>query len=73
MAIMVYTGVMGSGMTYEVVSMAALNALRQGRRVVTNIAGFNFSSIRVQLKKTWHCNFICEYQPDSFSCKLRNK
>lgn len=43
---MVYTGVMGSGKTYEGVSTASLNALRQGRRVVTNIAGFNFSAIR---------------------------
>lgn len=46
MAIMAYTGVMGSGKTYEGVSTAALTALRTGRRVVTNISGFNFEKIR---------------------------
>jgi zona occludens toxin len=46
MAIVAYTGVMGSGKTYEGVSTAALNALRQGRRVVTNISGFNYEAIR---------------------------
>jgi zona occludens toxin len=46
MAIMAYTGVMGSGKTYEGVSTAALTALRAGRRVVTNISGFNFEKIR---------------------------
>lgn len=46
MAIMAYTGVMGSGKTYEAVSTAALTALKAGRRVVTNISGFNFELIR---------------------------
>lgn len=46
MAIIAYTGVMGSGKTYEAVSTAALNALKSGRRVVTNISGFNFEAIR---------------------------
>lgn len=46
MAIIAYTGVMGSGKTYEAVSTAALNALRSGRRVVTNISGFNYEAIR---------------------------
>lgn len=49
MAIIVYTGVMGSGKTYEAVSTAALTALRQGRRVVTNISGFNYEGIREHL------------------------
>lgn len=49
MAIIVYTGVMGSGKTYEAVSTAALTALRAGRRVVTNISGFNFERIRDHL------------------------
>jgi zona occludens toxin len=48
-AIICYTGVMGSGKTYEAVSTAALNALRDGRRVVTNIAGFNFDAIQAHL------------------------
>jgi zona occludens toxin len=46
MAIIAYTGVMGSGKTYEAVSTAALTALRAGRRVVTNISGFNFEKVR---------------------------
>ncbi|NDC89793.1 MAG: Zonular occludens toxin, partial [Bacteroidetes bacterium] len=46
MAIIAYTGVMGSGKTYEAVSTAALGALKAGRRVVTNISGFNFEAIR---------------------------
>lgn len=43
---MAYTGVMGSGKSYEAVSTAALTAFRAGRRVVTNISGFNFEAIR---------------------------
>lgn len=46
MAIICYTGVMGSGKTYEGVSTAMLTALRQGRRVVTNISGVNFEEVR---------------------------
>lgn len=42
MAISVYTGVMGSGKTYEVVGYVIAPALAAGRRVVTNIAGFNY-------------------------------
>lgn len=49
MAIIVYTGVMGSGKTYEAVRTAALGALKAGRRVVTNISGFNFEAIRDHL------------------------
>lgn len=49
MAIMAYTGVMGSGKSYEGVATAALTALRDGRRVVTNISGFNFEAIRDHL------------------------
>ncbi len=39
MAIKAYVGAMGHGKTYEVVSVVILNALRNGRRVVSNIAG----------------------------------
>lgn len=49
MAIIAYTGVMGSGKTYEAVSTAILNALKMGRRVVTNISGINFEAIRDHL------------------------
>lgn len=46
MAIICYTGVMGSGKTYEAVGTAMVTALRQGRRVVSNISGLNFDNIR---------------------------
>lgn len=39
MAINAYTGVMGSGKSFEVVANVILPAIRQGRRVVTNIDG----------------------------------
>ncbi len=41
MAIKAYVGIMGSGKTFEVASVVILGALRQGRRVVSNIAGLN--------------------------------
>lgn len=43
MAIKAYTGIMGAGKTYEVASVVILNALRDGRRVISNIAGLNQS------------------------------
>lgn len=46
MAITAYTGVMGSGKSYEAVRTAALTALRSGRRLVTNVSGFNFEKVR---------------------------
>lgn len=46
MAVKLYTGIMGSGKTYEVVSEVILNSLRQGRRVVSNIAGLNYEAMR---------------------------
>ena len=44
MAIKAYTGIMGSGKTYEVVSEVIRIALSQGRRVVSNIAGLNYAA-----------------------------
>lgn len=44
MALKLYTGIMGSGKTYEVASVVILGALRSGRRVVSNIAGLNFDA-----------------------------
>lgn len=41
MAIKTYTGLMGSGKSYEVVTSVILPAIKKGRRVVTNIAGLN--------------------------------
>lgn len=49
MALKVYGGIMGSGKTYEVVSVVIRGALAQGRRVVSNIAGLNFDEIRSSL------------------------
>jgi zona occludens toxin len=46
MAINIYSGVMGSGKTYEVISSVVIPALCQGRRVVTNIRGINNDLIR---------------------------
>jgi zona occludens toxin len=41
MAIKAYVGIMGSGKTYEVASVVIYNALKEGRRVVSNIAGLD--------------------------------
>jgi len=46
MSIKVYTGRMGSGKSYEVVTVVILGALKMGRRVVSNIAGLNFEEMR---------------------------
>lgn len=40
---------MGSGKTYEVVTVVILNALARGRRVVSNIAGLNVEAMRAVL------------------------
>jgi len=45
-----YTGIMGSGKTYEVVSEVILNSLRQGRRVVSNIAGLDIKEFTIILQ-----------------------
>lgn len=45
MSIKAYVGRMGSGKTYEVVSVVILGALRRGRRVVTNIAGIDYQAM----------------------------
>ncbi|MFN7505493.1 MAG: zonular occludens toxin domain-containing protein [Limnobacter sp.] len=41
MAIKAYTGIMGSGKSYEVVTSVILPAVKKRRRVVTNIAGLD--------------------------------
>lgn len=46
MSLKLYTGIVGSGKTYEVVSEVIINSLRQGRRVVSNIAGLNFEEFK---------------------------
>ncbi|VVE58797.1 Zonular occludens toxin [Pandoraea horticolens] len=45
MAINAYTGLMGSGKSYEVVSNVILPAVLAGRRVVTNVDGINADAI----------------------------
>lgn len=45
MPINAYTGLMGSGKSYEVVSSVMLDALAQGRRIVSNIDGLNIERI----------------------------
>lgn len=45
MPINAYTGLMGSGKSYEVVSSVMLDALAQGRRIVSNIDGLNTERI----------------------------
>jgi len=49
MAIKAYTGIMGSGKTYEVASVVIYGALAMGRRVVSNIAGLNFDVYKALL------------------------
>ncbi|NVN03949.1 MULTISPECIES: zonular occludens toxin domain-containing protein [Asaia] len=44
MAITCYTGLPGSGKTYEVVAFVILPAFKSGRRIVTNISGINEQS-----------------------------
>jgi len=51
MAINAYTGLMGSGKSYEVVSSVILPAVKSGRRVVSNIDGLNPEAIYRYLEK----------------------
>lgn len=45
MALSLYVGIPGSGKSYELVSQVILPALRQGRRVITNVEGVNVEAI----------------------------
>lgn len=49
MAINAYVGLQGSGKSFEVVSSVILDAVAQGRRVVTNVAGINEDRIHEYL------------------------
>ncbi|WP_284335034.1 zonular occludens toxin domain-containing protein [Comamonas sp. NoAH] len=66
MPINTYTGLMGSGKSYECVSSVIVPAVRAGRRVVTNVDGIDSDAIRAycqdkfsvpleQLGKVVHC------------------
>lgn len=49
MSISVYTGVVGSGKSYEAVKSVVLPQYEKGRRIVTNISGLNEQKIREYL------------------------
>lgn len=49
MPINAYTGLMGSGKSYECVSSVILEAVRRGRRVITNVADIDSDAIRAYL------------------------
>lgn len=51
MPINAYTGLMGSGKTYEVVASVILAAIKNGRNVITNIHGLNQELIYAYLVK----------------------
>lgn len=51
MAVNAYTGLMGSGKTYEVVASVILPAIKAGRNIVTNIHGLNEALIHAYLVK----------------------
>ena len=52
MAINVYTGLMGSGKSYEVVSSVVTTAIAAGRRVVTNVDGIDNEKVRQYVAET---------------------
>lgn len=56
MAINVYTGLMGSGKSYECVSSVIIPAIRQGRRVVTNVDGIDGEAIRAYCVTKFNLN-----------------
>lgn len=49
MSIIAYTGLPRSGKSYEVTTGPIYTALKEGRRVVSNIAGLNFEAMRDEL------------------------
>ena len=52
MPINVYTGLMRSGKSYEVVSQVILEAVAKGRRVVTNVDGISNDLIQAYVAKS---------------------
>ncbi len=53
MGINVYTGLMGSGKSYEVVSEVIVPAIAAGRRVVTNVDGIDGEKIREYIQQQY--------------------
>lgn len=77
MPINVYTGLMRSGKSYEVVSQVILEAVAQGRRVVTNVDGIDNDLIQAYvaesrkldasvLGQVVHCTNEQVFKPDFF-------
>lgn len=54
MAINCYTGLMGSGKSYEVTGTVIVKAVSEGRRVVTNIEGIQPEKIKEYVKKKFN-------------------
>jgi zona occludens toxin len=53
MPITAYTGLMGSGKSYECVSSVIIPAIRKGRRVVTNVDGIDSDAIRAYCQEQY--------------------
>ena len=53
MPINAYTGLMGSGKSYECVSSVIVQAIKNGRRVVTNVEGIDSDAIRAYCQEKW--------------------
>jgi zona occludens toxin len=53
MPINAYTGLMGSGKSYECVSSVIIPAIKNGRRVVTNVDGIDSDAIRAYCQEKW--------------------
>lgn len=53
MPINAYTGLMGSGKSYECVSSVIVLAIKNGRRVVTNVEGIDSDAIRAYCQEKW--------------------
>jgi zona occludens toxin len=53
MPINAYTGLMGSGKSYECVSSVIVPAIKNGRRVVTNVDGIDSDAIRAYCQDKW--------------------
>lgn len=72
MAINVYTGLMGSGKSYECVSSVIVPAVAQGRRVVTNISGVDNDLVRAYCAEKLSvpidkCGLVVHVQNDDVS------
>jgi len=77
MPINAYTGLMGSGKSYEVVANVIVPAVREGRRVVTNVDGIDGPAIQAYCNEMWeiplercgeviHCHNEDVIKPDFF-------